>query len=180
MLSIVNGSVGRGRCGSVFEPRNNAVCGGADVLVRAGLQHEGLSPRVRGSPRHQAWTDGQEGSIPACAGEPISAISRAARRRVYPRVCGGAFIAELLAGRERGLSPRVRGSHDPSRHGGDGAGSIPACAGEPLSLSLWTDRGRVYPRVCGGATNPRPSRWKAMGLSPRVRGSRTPWVSLPT
>ena len=24
MLSIVNGSVGRGRCGSVFEPRNNA------------------------------------------------------------------------------------------------------------------------------------------------------------
>ena len=25
MLSIVNGSVGRGRCGSVFEPRNNAL-----------------------------------------------------------------------------------------------------------------------------------------------------------
>ena len=25
MLSIVNGSVGRGRCGSVFEPRNNAI-----------------------------------------------------------------------------------------------------------------------------------------------------------
>ena len=24
MLSVVNGSVGRGRCGSVFEPRNNA------------------------------------------------------------------------------------------------------------------------------------------------------------
>ena len=28
MLSIVNGSVGRGRCGSVFEPRNNALSRG--------------------------------------------------------------------------------------------------------------------------------------------------------
>ena len=27
-LSVVNGSVGRGRCGSVFEPRNNAAISG--------------------------------------------------------------------------------------------------------------------------------------------------------
>ena len=42
MLSIVNGSVGRGRCGSVFEPRNNAdaraavIRGGSRVRVAGG------------------------------------------------------------------------------------------------------------------------------------------------
>ena len=36
MLSIVNGSVGRGRCGSVFEPRNNA----ADLRTAWEMQQE--------------------------------------------------------------------------------------------------------------------------------------------
>ena len=48
MLSIVNGSVGRGRCGSVFEPRNNAGlrhdCGCGRPPRRSGL-HRG--PAVR-------------------------------------------------------------------------------------------------------------------------------------
>ena len=34
-LSVVNGSVGRGRCGSVFEPRNNAT---VEVLTLEGLK----------------------------------------------------------------------------------------------------------------------------------------------
>ena len=48
MLSIVNGSVGRGRCGSVFEPRNNAlVTPDGRVKLRptavVGAQHGGFT-----------------------------------------------------------------------------------------------------------------------------------------
>ena len=53
MLSIVNGSVGRGRCGSVFEPRNNATntgtayrglrCSRREFDQVASLRVEGVS-----------------------------------------------------------------------------------------------------------------------------------------
>ena len=49
------------------------------------------------------------------------------------------------------LSPRVRGSHLPTKPLFDGAGSIPACAGEPQGLPGPLGPGPVYPRVCGGA-----------------------------
>ena len=52
------------------------------------------------------------------------------------------------------------------------AGSIPACAGKPATpWSTWVCR-RVYPRVCGEARNPCRAFCAALGLSPRVRGSR--------
>ena len=163
------------------------MCGGATSAVPYGGAIEGLSPRVRGSHIGGPLRRRDRGSIPACAGEPISVIRTAFPTRVYPRVCGGAV--EIVAGRvERmGLSPRVRGSlRSPiaSRQviwvyprvcggaqclGGQWSsfsrGSIPACAGEPGSvagqtLSIW-----VYPRVCGGALNP-----DTVGGDPRVCG----------
>ena len=50
MLSIVNGSVGRGRCGSVFEPRNNApprvpTPTASHVAIASGVNHRVTSPR---------------------------------------------------------------------------------------------------------------------------------------
>ena len=51
MLSIVNGSVGRGRCGSVFEPRNNAIpdtVGLLDVLPLGALDTRHAGPRISG------------------------------------------------------------------------------------------------------------------------------------
>ena len=43
-LSVVNGSVGRGRCGSVFEPRNNA---GDDATIALDLLTAVKGPLVR-------------------------------------------------------------------------------------------------------------------------------------
>ena len=40
MLSIVNGSVGRGRCGSVFEPRNNAAGRGTEVVLACNILNQ--------------------------------------------------------------------------------------------------------------------------------------------
>ena len=71
-------------------------------------------------------------------------------RRVYPRVCGGTLVQELLLRLALGLSPRVRGNQPDVlvryfRHR-----SIPACAGEPWLLPAADALPAVYPRVCGG------------------------------
>ena len=51
---------------------------------------EGLSPRVRGNQRqHVRLIHVGDGSIPACAGEPLKGFTFPFIERVYPRVCGG-------------------------------------------------------------------------------------------
>ena len=52
-----------------------------------------------------------------------------------------------------------------------GAGSIPACAGEPVRRYAGGRHGGVYPRVCGGAFRLMAVAFWGPGLSPRVRGS---------
>ena len=65
------------------------VCGGTSSPKKDGSGSDGLSPRVRGN--HGQGQQGQQddGSIPACAGEPGRAAPAPRWPRVYPRVCGG-------------------------------------------------------------------------------------------
>ena len=65
------------------------VCGGTYAFPRRIAGGYGLSPRVRGNLAGFPRLHPPDGSIPACAGEPSSASCVSARRRVYPRVCGG-------------------------------------------------------------------------------------------
>ena len=75
------------------------------------------------------------------------------------------------AGLVEGLSPRVRGNLFRCKIDYPPPGSIPACAGEPLTMeALWVAI-RVYPRVCGGTLETVPKIVHGMGLSPRVRGN---------
>ena len=53
--------------------------------------------------------------------------------RVYPRVCGGTGQPVGQIGLVEGLSPRVRGNRHDKVCDHCGAGSIPACAGEPVT-----------------------------------------------
>ena len=71
---------------------------------------KGLSPRVRGNLHLGGRPAAVDGSIPACAGEPLPDVGLGRRPEVYPRVCGGtrAFSCALYSG--SGLSPRVRGN----------------------------------------------------------------------
>ena len=86
------------------------MCGGTGDAVLFIFNSRGLSPRVRGNLVTLAYTDADERSIPACAGEPIPKTIRQNNDRVYPRVCGGTDMPverdEILIG----LSPRVRGN----------------------------------------------------------------------
>jgi len=150
------------------------VCGGARAGDARRAAQGGLSPRVRGSRGQGDGAGDRCGSIPACAGEPIERGPRQVLHRVYPRVCGGAIPTTPNYSPYSGLSPRVRGSLRLLSDAGRAGGSIPACAGEPkIELSRFR-KGKVYPRVCGGAPGRKKAEVVAMGLSPRVRGSRLP------
>ena len=111
------------------------------------------------------------GSIPARAGEPRNAAVTCPFNRVYPRACGGAASVVMERDPHQGLSPRVRGSHDPIFAHDLRVGSIPARAGEPSFSRSKSSFIRVYPRACGGASKPRAMFSPVSGLSPRVRGS---------
>ena len=146
--------------------RGGAACPGLN-----GGNHDGLSPRTRGSPGSIRKTDRHEGSIPAHAGEPVTTSRRAWMRTVYPRARGG---ARIRSGEDRagpGLSPRTRGSrvrlHRRPRRGG----SIPAHAGEPLIVPSACATPGVYPRARGGAGSTSCTTCVFQGLSPRTRGS---------
>ena len=146
------------------------VCGGTCLFQWPDIAGVGLSPRVRGNLDLSVPAGCREGSIPACAGEPISDICMSLSQPVYPRVCGGTFppyppnrpdwvyprvcggtaLRRPLSAASYGLSPRVRGNPARQPKVVGRKGSIPACAGEPpVRASRSCDR-RVYPRVCGG------------------------------
>ena len=112
-----------------------------------------------------------DGSIPACAGEPYSKNTPNILAQVYPRVCGGTCIQCRRNYPVCGLSPRVRGNQHVGIAARPLARSIPACAGEPLWPQTLAGIRQVYPRVCGGTVSPLCYSQPSYGLSPRVRGN---------
>ena len=159
-------------------------CGGTDAPHRARGPLAGLSPRVRGNHilDHNEW--GLPRSIPARAGEPTNGYDSTIIFRVYPRACGGtcpsggsSWVYPRACGgtascRLVGLSPRVRGNHDPSWVTVYPMGSIPARAGEPGRSPCHPSEARVYPRACGGTSRASSFNGNSSGLSPRVRGNQ--------
>ncbi len=86
------------------------VCGGTNIRQDTLAAGYGLSPRVRGNPVAAVASEAKGGSIPACAGEPGNLAASFVLPQVYPRVCGGTYIAAGRIEEDRGLSPRVRGN----------------------------------------------------------------------
>ena len=75
------------------------------------------------------------------------------------------------AARRCGLSPRVRGNLTAPLARSTWDRSIPACAGEPWTVTCETSPETVYPRVCGGTRSYPHHSADHFGLSPRVRGN---------
>ena len=147
------------------------VCGGTSAGNFNCIGSFGLSPRVRGNRVADGDSDRYLRSIPACAGEPHHRSASSFYQAVYPRVCGGTRYQKKLPMQLKGLSPRVRGNHNAFGLSTETLGSIPACAGEPASLSGTSRANGVYPRVCGGTLPNQSTAVIRTGLSPRVRGN---------
>ena len=107
------------------------MCGGTGRQPAPAWPLIGLSPRVRGNLAGVAGEAVEEGSIPACAGEPSPPVYDARPLTVYPRVCGGTICLVAASNLALGLSPRVRGNRVRKEGGRQVTRSIPACAGEP-------------------------------------------------
>ena len=147
------------------------VGGGACPSCPKSRIWNGPSPRGRGSLHQRAGGGELLGSIPAWAGEPTASPTCSPRRRVHPRVGGGAQARARGGGAPAGPSPRGRGSRSPDRAPCGTCGSIPAWAGEPCLLSHAGSSCRVHPRVGGGAAFWTGERGLSRGPSPRGRGS---------
>ena len=148
------------------------VCGGSRKPSAAPPSFNGLSPRVRGKQQRLLTSGARQRSIPACAGEAVLLASNQSLTAVYPRVCGGSAPRRFGNAGTAGLSPRVRGKHGAAPAAELQPGSIPACAGEAVSVAGVTGTGKVYPRVCGGSLLAGAILGIPEGLSPRVRGKR--------
>ena len=150
------------------------MCGGTGPAARKSGGCRGLSPRVRGNLRNGKGGKERSGSIPACAGEPMTVHPFQGATKVYPRVCGGTHTTSRRSGKPWGLSPRVRGNRGRRKPQNEMGRSIPACAGEPRRESGRPASLAVYPRVCGGTAPPAATSSLRRGLSPRVRGNPSP------
>ena len=137
----------------------------------ASTRAPGLSPRARGNLERLVAPVRVDGTIPACAGEPPAGPATRPTCWDYPRVRGGTYSVRPSTSNVPGLSPRARGNRRVAVCAGDGAGTIPACAGEPPAPCWPTGRSGDYPRVRGGTASCAACPWSPYGLSPRARGN---------
>ena len=106
-------------------------CGGTESPAPHLRKTIGLSPRVRGNRAGCPLPVPNPRSIPARAGEPVTAVIPMILSRVYPRACGGTRHASNASEASSGLSPRVRGNPHRGQFFRSHQRSIPARAGEP-------------------------------------------------
>ena len=132
----------------------------------------GLSPHGRGNHLHGLSPDGRHRSIPAWAGESCPTIVPRVRPRVYPRMGGGIYTANLTWLHVMGLSPHGRGNPTVGRGHTHGRRSIPAWAGESPARRAPCRYAGVYPRMGGGIKTNEPGPDNLTGLSPHGRGNR--------
>ena len=151
-------------------------CGFGSGLLPAGRLLFGLG--FSGS--WLAWRGGFLGLCPALGLLEWEAIDEyLSFRRTHPRACGGTAEDPETAEEQRGLSPRLRGNHQPDGVGVHGDGSIPAPAGEPSLRPPDPSPPGVYPRACGGTLFANASGISRWGLSPRLRGNHSRTAGLP-
>ena len=147
--------------------------GGATAPWLPGIYPgSGLSPRGRGNPQPYPCRPDRLRSIPAWAGQPGCGTIWTFGWAVYPRVGGATCTPQQVKDGLAGLSPRGRGNRGQAGRSTPPRRSIPAWAGQPVTIRASLKPWPVYPRV-GGATLACPSQSQLQsGLSPRGRGNR--------
>ena len=146
------------------------VGGGNELSAQVPNLRAGLSPRGRGKRYPFQRSKGDDGSIPAWAGETYPDTGFGCCRTVYPRVGGGNESVPVGCPLRWGLSPRGRGKRTAAAAGDEIDRSIPAWAGETKTDCRKKAQREVYPRVGGGNLEGIGLTVQVDGLSPRGRG----------
>ena len=92
-------------------------------------------------------------------------------KTVYPRPRGGTGRGTATSSALPGLSPPTRGNRIRERNAQRNLGSIPAHAGEPVSMPPVSSAIEVYPRPRGGTSTLLMMVERGGGLSPPTRGN---------
>ena len=154
-------------------PVHPRVCGELGVAAADAPRALGSSPRLRGTRSGLRAPLSPERFIPASAGNSRTPRRRSAGSPVHPRVCGELDSGVLGVARRNGSSPRLRGTHvlvvelPPDRR------FIPASAGNSSKAIGLMSLGPVHPRVCGELGVAAADAPRALGSSPRLRGTRS-------
>ena len=130
----------------------------------------GSSPPARGREQPPGGMRGNQGFIPACAGERRHGAPAPNVRRVHPRLRGGEFWPAMPASAPWGSSPPARGRAFPKVMKLCYPGFIPACAGERTGRRRAQAVRRVHPRLRGGEAEALINGYLSQGSSPPARG----------
>ncbi len=133
--------------------------------------NSGSSPRMRGTPLHDAYIGGFMGIIPAYAGNTPMWYRWCAWSRDHPRVCGEHMVGYLAGTDSTGSSPRMRGTRLLAYPYARNPGIIPAYAGNTLWSCRFFTSTRDHPRVCGEHAFVMSALKSRPGSSPRMRGT---------
>ena len=124
----------------------------------------GSSPRARGTRHRKAHRQGQDGIIPACAGNTWSADFWSWCGGDHPRVRGEHMQVNAA-------SIAARGTQDVGHGDVYLLGIIPACAGNTSRVSRGVRFAQDHPRVRGEHDEPAAIQPILLGSSPRARGT---------
>ena len=126
-------------------------CGEHSMSLSRLMPWRGSSPRMRGTPLHDAYIGGFMGIIPAHAGNTRCETRCTAPRRDHPRACGEHLSGDAAAFDRQGSSPRMRGTR--------------------RSTSSTRSATRDHPRACGEHAVLAVREDEVSGSSPRMRGT---------
>ena len=115
---------------------------------------------------------GGDGLIPTYAGNTCTDPAGNVLSRAHPHVCGEHSQCTFNHCRVWGSSPRMRGTLTVVELLATGNGLIPTYAGNTRGMTMELTPGRAHPHVCGEHALLENLALKALGSSPRMRGTR--------
>ena len=132
----------------------------------------GSSPRMRGTLVLMGAPPQPGRFIPAHAGNTPHRQPAGEKLTVHPRACGEHSVGDPDRVRERGSSPRMRGTRSAPPDPALASRFIPAHAGNTQSRRSGKTRPPVHPRACGEHSDGQIHGNRGHGSSPRMRGTR--------
>ena len=126
---------------------------------------------MRGTPGGRQRVAGEDGIIPAHAGNTATGMERVSRNGDHPRACGEHRPSSLAATLTRGSSPRMRGTRHCRQARNTSHGIIPAHAGNTRNPDCCQRLPWDHPRACGEHAHTEHGRAMRAGSSPRMRGT---------
>ena len=132
-----------------------------------------LSPLTRGTRPPEGVQGDPAGIIPAYAGNTRTSRSPSPCAPDHPRLRGEHLMTHLALSMASGSSPLTRGTHHLLVAGNDGAGIIPAYAGNTTRLGSTLGLNGDHPRLRGEHAVPERRYHQVGGSSPLTRGTRS-------